>query len=91
MDEQVDGCGRGDCRDGGRGGGIGFSVSDHLRTTISLGFSGCLGRSAFIGTMTLLAAAEAESFSNTSGTVGRGEFSKAYSIYIHGIGVSGGG
>ena len=57
---------------------------------ISLGFPGCLDRSTFIGTMSLFVAAKAESFLNTSGAVGRGEFPEAYCIHIHGIGVGGG-
>ena len=40
--------------------------------------------------MSLFATTEAESFPNTSHTIGRGEFPETDSIYVHGIGVSDG-
>ena len=91
MDEQVDGCGRSNGGGGGRGRSGGLSVSDHLRTIISFGFSQCLGGSTLVSTMSLFATAEAKSFLDTSGTIGRGEFSKANCVHLHGIGVGGWG
>ena len=49
----VDGGVRSDGGSGGRKGFRGFGVSDLLGSVISLGFSGCLGASAFICAMSL--------------------------------------
>ena len=56
---------------------------------VSFGFSWCLGGLTFIGTVSLFAAAEAESFSDASGTIHRREFSKMDCVNIHSVGVFG--
>ena len=89
LDEEVDGCGRDDGGGGGRGSSGGFGVPDHLRAMVSFGFSQCLGGLTFIGTVSLLPAAEAESLPDASGTICRREFSEMDCVNIHGIGVFG--
>ena len=67
----------GDGSNGGSGGYgefRGFSVSNLLRTIVSLGFSRCLEGPAFICAVSFLVASETKSFSNASSMVSGREF-----------------
>ena len=56
---------------------------------IPFGFSGRLGGSTFISTVSFLSAVEAESFPDTSGMICRREFSETDCVYVHGVGFLG--
>ena len=56
---------------------------------IPFGFSGRLGGSTFISTVSFLSAVEAESFPDTSGMIRRREFPETDCVDIHGVGVFG--
>ena len=90
MDEQVNRRGRSNYRGGGQGRSGGLSVSNPLGMVVSLGFPRCLSGSTLVGTVSFLAAVEAESFSDASCTISRGEFSETDCVYVHSIGVIGG-
>ena len=89
LDVGIDGGDRSDGGSGGYRGFRGFSISDWLGAVIPLGFSGCLGGSAFICTVSLLAASETKSSSDASGSIGWGELLQANSDNVHGVRIFG--
>ena len=89
LDVGVDGGGRSNGGSGGYGGFRDFCVSDLLGAIIPLGFSGCWRVLAFVCAVSLLAASETKSFSNTSGSIGWGELFQANGVDIHGVRVFG--
>ena len=89
MDVGVDGGDGSSGGSGGYGGFRGFSVSDLLGVVISLGFSRCLGGSAFICAVSLLAASEEKSFSDAPGLISWKELFQTDGVNIHGIRILG--
>ena len=73
LDVGVNGGDRSNGGSGGYGGFRGFSVSNLLGAVISLGFSRCLGGSAFICAVSLFAASEAKSLSDAPGLISQRE------------------
>ena len=69
LDISIDGSDGSNGGSGGYRGFRGFSISNLLRTVISLGFSGCPGGSAFICTVSFLVASEAKSLSDAPGVM----------------------
>ena len=69
LDVGVDGGDRSYGSSGGYRGFRGLSVSDLLRAIVSFGFPRYLRGSAFVCAVSFLAAFEAKSFSNASGTI----------------------
>ena len=89
LDVGVNGGDRSNGGSSGYRGFRGFSVSDLLGVVISLGFSRCLGGSAFICAVSLLAASEAKSLPDAPGLISWRELFQMDGVDIHGIRILG--